>query len=538
MMISSIVRVFLSSVCIIVVSVLTNSLLVSAFSTPTPSLKASVYDTIKNAKVVDPRSGSLISPIISDNNGKRITSSKSLVVILPQLGEFDSLEFCEQLAAIQSDLEKANINLSVIGIGNSNTEDCCAKRFSDFTGLSMDWLLIDPNATLHQDLDLHAGPRWDIPDFISDDVLRFLLRSLPGGKNIPQQKKDLRSIGKAWLNYLAMCAGISAPGTLQEILRGYFGDISAPERFASDDVVKAGFITIGPGVGPVQMGPMIRYTQWFADETGYQRPVELATVRLKNMVEVLTKWDTYVSNPALIDRRGATYLIDHETGEVLYEYKHRGVLTYSETMPRPLSFLAPYIGEKIAKNPLRLPDNDGMVQYKKGRGILKPIGKLMNILQPIFHMETKFQAKVLSLSGSENDNEDINNDLLKKTAREQILETVSSNRVVVYTYGLSPFSIETIALLEEIGYKDYKKIELGPEWFLLGKKESIIRAELLEMTGQSSLPHIFIDGEHIGGLFSGGTGKTKKGNEEEYRNSRGGGLAYLRETGELQEILA
>lgn len=43
---------------------------------------------------------------------------------------------------------------------------------------------------------------------------------------------------------LAMCAGIGAPGTLREILRGYFGDKKAPERFRDDDVVKAGFITI------------------------------------------------------------------------------------------------------------------------------------------------------------------------------------------------------------------------------------------------------------------------------------------------------
>ncbi len=43
---------------------------------------------------------------------------------------------------------------------------------------------------------------------------------------------------------LAMCAGIGAPGTLREILRGYFGDKKAPERFRDDDVVNAGFITI------------------------------------------------------------------------------------------------------------------------------------------------------------------------------------------------------------------------------------------------------------------------------------------------------
>ena len=37
-----------------------------------------------------------------------------------------------------------------------------------------------------------------------------------------------------------MCAGIGAPGTLQEIFRGYVGDYSAPERFPADETVKVG----------------------------------------------------------------------------------------------------------------------------------------------------------------------------------------------------------------------------------------------------------------------------------------------------------
>ena len=50
-------------------------------------------------------------------------------------------------------------------------------------------------------------------------------------------------------------------------------------------MVSAGPVVIGPGVGPVKLGPL-EYTQWWEDEAGYQRPVELATVRLRNMVEV------------------------------------------------------------------------------------------------------------------------------------------------------------------------------------------------------------------------------------------------------------
>lgn len=96
------------------------------------------------------------------------------------------------------------------------------------------------------------------------------------------------------------------------------------------------------------------YTNGWASERGYQRPVELATVRLRNMVEVLSEWPTYVSDPTHIARRGATYLFDAD-GALLYEYASRGVLTYSNTMSRPLTFLAPYLGAK-ALNPLALGD--------------------------------------------------------------------------------------------------------------------------------------------------------------------------------------
>ena len=65
---------------------------------------------------------------------------------------------------------------------------------------------------------------------------------------------------------------------------------------------------------------------------------------------------------------------------------------------------------------------------------------------------------------------------------------------------------------------------MGQEWFLLGKEGSATRSALLERTGQSSLPHAFIGGQHVGGLFTGPTEAAP-------------GLAALLEAGELQERL-
>lgn len=500
----------------------------SSSSTTTPS---SAFKTIteKSYFLIDPITGeppstTTAQPFLSNYNSDK-DKKKSLVVLLPQLGEFDSSEYCELLIAAKQSLKDANIDLKIIGIGDK----LAGQKFCQFVGLQLladndnDDIVVrlDPNATLYKALGLYNGPNLSIPDTISDDVLKFFLRQLPGG--IPNDDKLLRSVATAWLNYNAMCAGIGSPGTLREILRGYFGDKQAPERFQDDDIVKVGsLLQIGPGVGPTRIGNF-KYNQWFADERGYQRPVELATIRLKNMVEVLTKWDDYVTNVDTIPQRGGTYLFDSD-GSELYSYKSRGVLTYSETMPRPLLFLAPYIGEDMARNPLQLKDTgygggDGILT-PRGRGILKPIGKLMNFLSVLFKLENKLQAKIFGAT-----------DVDFNAARKQIDDTIHSSPIVIYTYGLSPFSSEAIAVLDDISDDldckcKYERVELGLEWFLLNKEQSVLRTALLNMTGQSSLPHVFVNGKHIGGLFTG----TPDGSYP--------GLASMKESNEIQKMIA
>ncbi len=49
-------------------------------------------------------------------------------------------------------------------------------------------------------------------------------------------------------------------------------------------------------------------------------------------------------------------------------------------------------------------------------------------------------------------------------------------------------------------------MSLGKEWIPGLIDDPMKRAALLEMTGSSSLPNIFIGGNSIGGLFSGNPG--------------------------------
>lgn len=123
--------------------------------------------------------------------------------------------------------------------------------------------------------------------------------------------------------------------------------------------------------------------------------------------------------------------------------------------------------------------------------LLETAGKLVGILKPLYKWEAPLQAG--------------NYD--KAAVREQIQKEIKSNAVVVYSYTLSPFCTEAKELLAEQGAK-VKVVELGPEWVpgLLPAEGAAIRAELGAMTGQTSMPHVFIGGTSIGGLATGTPG--------------------------------
>ncbi len=206
---------------------------------------------------------------------------RRLVVLLPQLGDFDSLEYGQALAAALPQLQASGIALLAIGIG----EDAGSERFCQHTGFPRARLEVDAEPHLHRQLGLYEG---------------------------------VRSPLGPWPALLLMCAGIGSPGTLAEVLRGYTGDRSAPQRLQAPLFALAG-------------------------GDGFQRPFELATVRLRNMIEVLGHWRTYVPRDTHLTQRGGTFLLDADDA-ILYSHRDSGILGFSATMARPLSFLDPYLG--------------------------------------------------------------------------------------------------------------------------------------------------------------------------------------------------
>ena len=220
---------------------------------------------------------------------------RRLVLLLPQLGDFDSLEYAQALAPALPRLRAAGIAVLAIGIGAEEGR----QRFCAFTDFPPDRLLVDPDPQLHRALGLYEG---------------------------------LRQFGGPWPNLMLMCAGLGSPGTLAEVLRGYTGDRSAPQLLADEETIQAGPLP------PLQGSFFAR-----AGGRGFQRPFELATIRLRNMAEVLGHWRTYVPRDDFLTQRGGTFLLDAEDS-LLYVYRDRGILGFSATMARPLSFLDAFLG--------------------------------------------------------------------------------------------------------------------------------------------------------------------------------------------------
>ena len=247
----------------------------------------SVLKTVQRQRVSDGKTG-----LILDDN-----SRKTLVLLWSQLGDFDNLEYAWWLKRESDKIKARNIIVKAIGIGDRNA----GLKFCEYTDFPPECLFVDPNAELHRQLDLYQGLTFKFP-FISAQY-------------------------SALINLMLMCAGIGSPGTLSEVFRGYKGDRQAPQLIPNDRVVDDTPL-------PAIKGSMFK----LAGGEGFQRPFELATLRLRNMTEVLSNWNTYVPDASYLTQRGGTFLFGID-GKLLYKHLDHNILGFAENMSKPLSFI-------------------------------------------------------------------------------------------------------------------------------------------------------------------------------------------------------
>ncbi|NJN72336.1 MAG: hypothetical protein HC799_05715 [Limnothrix sp. RL_2_0] len=249
------------------------------------------YDIFCKTQLVRVGDGKIVSPVPETFS----LNKPQLVLVLSQLGDFDSLEYAWWLHKDRSLL--LHVDFVAVGIGDRRS----GQKFCEYTGFAPEQLFIDPTANLHQTLGLYTGLTWNIP--------------------------GLKAGQQAWVNLMLMCAGIGSPGTLKEVFRGYKGDKTAPQLFGDEEIINA------PPL-PELKGKFFET----AGGKGFQRPLELATLRLRNMGEVLGNWSTYVPDASLMTQRGGTFLFDTD-GSLLYKHLDQNILGFAENMSRPLSFL-------------------------------------------------------------------------------------------------------------------------------------------------------------------------------------------------------
>jgi len=165
--------------------------------------------------------------------------NRLLVIVWPQLGDFDSLEYAWWLQRESKRLRDAGIKIRAVGTGDRSS----GQKFCDYTRFPAAELFIDPKAELHSSLNLYKG----------------LSLKIPG----------LSSTNNAWVNLMLMCAGIGSPGTLAEVLRGYTGDRQAPQLISDEEVIHA------KPLPPIK-GSLFKR----AGGKDFQRPFELYFARL------------------------------------------------------------------------------------------------------------------------------------------------------------------------------------------------------------------------------------------------------------------
>ena len=214
-----------------------------------------------------------------------------LITLFGLLGDFDSFEYAINLKNYLNNNQNKNLDIFAIAIGSENGKE----KFCKFTGFPNKNLGLVSNNKIHNNLKASKG---------IDTGL--------GG----------------WFNMLIMLSGINSTKTIKEVLRGYTGDRYAKQIFSDvDDINLFNFIKFP--------GSFFKYT--FGN--GYLRPFELATFRLKNMIEIINNWDDYILNINYLPQRGATFILNREN-QIIYKYLSNDVLGYLPNMQDPLRFLS------------------------------------------------------------------------------------------------------------------------------------------------------------------------------------------------------
>ncbi|CAL5228424.1 g11558 [Coccomyxa viridis] len=188
---------------------------------------------------------------------------------MTHFADLSSWELAQKVKKVIPTLEARGVKVIAVGLGGLDQ----ARRFAEVLQFPLDNLYADATGQCYKALGFSPG-------FAPQAGVSPYLKLLP------------------------MLAGIGSPGTIQEVLRGYIGDRSAKPVFEG----QTPFNVLG---------------------SGYQRPFELATLRLSNMIGILPKWGQLCpKNEELLTQQGGCLVFRGE--DVIFRHDDSGILKYTD----------------------------------------------------------------------------------------------------------------------------------------------------------------------------------------------------------------
>ena len=216
------------------------------------------------------------------------SSGRVVVPFLTQFADFDSWELAQKIVDDIDALDAKGVALAAVGIGSLEA----AKEFCRRTNFPLDRLYVDETAAAYKALDFAPGFGR------AGGELGWIGEKLP--------------FVNGYVKLLVMCAGIGSPGTLASVFGGYLGSKDKDPIFRE---------------GSNYDNPKIRKLMDATLGGGYQRPFELATLRLTNMTEILSNWEHLApADDNLLVQRGGSLVF--EDGVCVFRHDDAGILGY------------------------------------------------------------------------------------------------------------------------------------------------------------------------------------------------------------------
>lgn len=237
------------------------------------------YEVLRGCRVKRASTGEKIDLV---DAWKALPEKKTIVAFFTHTADFNSWEYAQKLRHYLPQIDDAGVGVVGVSLGTVDA----AKDFCAETGFPLDSLFMDEDGAAYSALGFSNGfqPR------------------LPGDKKL-----------NPYLRLLPMLAGIGSPGTIQAVLKGYVGDPNANTDWISSAMT------------------IVDNKEFEILGNKGARPLELATLRLQNMRQIVTKWNKLAPpNKELITQQGGTVVFRGR--EPIYSFKDKGILVYTDVL--------------------------------------------------------------------------------------------------------------------------------------------------------------------------------------------------------------